>query len=456
MSRSSSSTGSETKARPAKKAKASKKIETVPYHHKPDSLSVADWQVDDDFKPWPDQWAFLSELKPLISSTLDETIEKASGGQPPLDVAFVENDEAETPWEPSRPVSIKLNIPVPKSISIVLADRIYIAKDELPQALLNRIIRLAAFQNPEFYKAQALRLSVWDKPRIIGCADNYPNHIALPRGCQEALEDLLLTNGIVALTKDERSNGSPIAAKFTGTLRATQSIALEAMLAHETGVLCAPTAFGKTIIAAALIARRNTSTLIIVHRTDLARQWAERLGVFLEIDKNSTGLIGGGKKRPSGKVDIAVMQSLARAGESDALFERYGQVLVDECHHLSAFSFESVLKRFKARYVLGLTATPIRRDGHHPIIFMQCGPIRYKATRGTSTITSMKIIAKQFSVPLMPDGAGIQDVFHILIRDDARNSRIVDDISLAYQRGRKILVLTERTEHLEMLARLIG
>jgi len=338
----------------------------------------------------------------------------------------------------------------------VLADRIYIAKDELPQALLNRIIRLAAFQNPEFYKAQALRLSVWDKPRIIGCADNYPNHIALPRGCQEALEDLLLTNGIVALTKDERSNGSPIAAKFTGTLRATQSIALEAMLAHETGVLCAPTAFGKTIIAAALIARRNTSTLIIVHRTDLARQWAERLGVFLEIDKNSTGLIGGGKKRPSGKVDIAVMQSLARAGESDALFERYGQVLVDECHHLSAFSFESVLKRFKARYVLGLTATPIRRDGHHPIIFMQCGPIRYKATRGTSTITSMKIIAKQFSVPLMPDGAGIQDVFHILIRDDARNSRIVDDISLAYQRGRKILVLTERTEHLEMLAKLIG
>lgn len=412
--------------------------------------------VDDDFKPWPDQWAFLSELKPFKSSTLDETIEKASGGQPPLDVAFVENDVAETPWEPLRSASIKLNIPVPESISIVLADRIYIAKDELPQALLNRIIRLAAFQNPEFYKAQALRLSVWDKPRIISCADNYPNHIALPRGCQEALENLLLTNGIVALIKDERSNGSPIAVKFTGTLRAKQSIALEAMLAHETGVLCAPTAFGKTVIAAALIAKRKTSTLIIVHRTDLARQWAERLNVFLEIDKKTIGFIGGGKKRPSGMVDIAVMQSLARIIESDALFERYGQVLVDECHHLSAFSFESVLKRFKAQYVLGLTATPIRRDGHHPIIFMQCGPIRYKATRDTSGITSMRVFVKRLAAPTIPDGAGIQDVFRILILDDARNSKIVDDLSHAYEKGRKILVLTERTEHLEILAGLIG
>jgi superfamily II DNA or RNA helicase len=412
--------------------------------------------VDDNFKPWPDQWTFLSEIEPFEAIALEECIENASGGHPPLDVAFVENDEAEKPWKPPSSASIKLKIPVPESIPIVLADRIYIAKDELPQALLNRIIRLAAFQNPEFYKAQALRLSVWDKPRIIGCADNYPNHIALPRGCQEDLEDLLQTNGIVAITKDERASGSPINAEFTGTLRDEQRIALRAVLAYETGVLCAPTAFGKTVIAAALIAKRKTSTLIIVHRTDLARQWSERLGVFLEIDKKSIGFIGGGKKSPSGMVDIAVMQSLAKVVESDALFERYGQVLVDECHHLSAFSFESVLKRFKARYVLGLTATPSRRDGHHPIIFMQCGPIRYKATRGTTAITSMKIIAKQFAAPLMPDGSRIQDIFHILIRDAVRNSRIVDDISQTYEEGHKILVLTERTEHLEILAELIG
>lgn len=213
--------------------------------------------VDDDFRPWPDQWTFLSEIEPLEAITLNEIIEKASGGRPPLDIAFVDDDEAEKPWEPLKSGIIKLDIPLPKSISIVLSDRIYVAKDELPQALLNRIIRLAAFQNPEFYKSQALRLSVWDKPRIIGCAENYPKHIALPRGCQEALADLLSANGIVAITKDERAYGSPIDATFTGTLRDEQRIALEAVLAHETGVLCAPTAFGKTVIAAALIARRK-------------------------------------------------------------------------------------------------------------------------------------------------------------------------------------------------------
>ncbi len=412
--------------------------------------------VDNDFQPWPDQWTFLSEIELLEASALDEIIEKAAGGRPPLDVAFVEDAESEKPWKHLHSEMIKLDIPLPESISIMLADRIYVAKDELPQALLNRIIRLAAFQNPEFYRSQALRLSVWDKSRIIGCAENYPKHIALPRGCREILIELLSANGIAAVIKDERAYGFPIDAGFMGTLRDAQRIALEAVLLHETGVLCAPTAFGKTVIAAALIANRKTSTLIIVHRTDLARQWAERLGIFLNIDKKLIGIIGGGKKRPSGKVDIAVMQSLARTEDSDELFERYGQVLVDECHHLSAFSFESVLKRFKARYVLGLTATPIRRDGHHPIIFMQCGPIRYKAVRETSEIASMRVFMKRLAAPTIPDGAGIQDVFRILILDDARNSRIVADISFAYEKGRKILVLTERTEQLDILAGLIG
>ncbi|HCM25646.1 MAG: DEAD/DEAH box helicase [Treponema sp. GWB1_62_6] len=412
--------------------------------------------VDDDFQPWLDQWTFLSGIVPLENVTLEPLIMKITGGRHPLDVAFIGEDEAEIPWKARKPRSDKLDMPLPKSINLILADRIYIEKDRLPQALANRIIRLAAFQNPEYYKAQAMRFSVWDKPRIIGCAENHPKHIAIPRGCREALADLLALNGIEASIADERFPGSPISAALAGTLREDQQAALEGLLAHETGVLSAPTAFGKTVIAAALIARRKTNTLIIVHRTDLARQWAERLGTFLTLEKDSLGLIGGGKKKPSGKIDIAVMQTLARLAESDDLFEHYGQVIVDECHHLSAISFESVLKRFKARYVIGITATPIRRDGHHPIIFMQCGPIRYKAKRSQSDITSMKVIAKRLPAPAIPEGAGIQDVFKLISLDAARNLRIVDDISEAYWRRRKVLVLTERTEHLELLSGLIG
>ncbi|MEI6387563.1 MAG: DEAD/DEAH box helicase family protein [Spirochaetota bacterium] len=414
--------------------------------------------VDDNFTALTDQWAFLASLEPLDATRVEELVEKVSGGRHPLDVAFVEEEEgrSQTPWRRSALQNGKLAVPLPKSLSVVLADRIYIARDEIPQPLSNRIIRLAAFQNPEYYKTQALRLSVWNKPRIISRAENYPKHIALPRGCLDALSALLAENGIEALIEDKRVSGNAIEAEFQGELLAEQEKAVEAMLRSNTGVLCAPTAFGKTIIAAALIARRKTATLVIVHRTDLARQWIERLGVFLILGNGSLGRIGGNKKKSSGTIDIAVMQSLARLPESDEIFERYGQVIVDECHHVSAFSFESVMKRFKAKYVLGLTATPIRRDGHHPIIFMQCGPIRHRAKAENSTITGMKVIATMLAAPDMPPEAGIQDVFRLITNDAGRNGKIVADILKAYEKGRKILVLTERTEHLENLRGLIG
>lgn len=153
------------------------------------------------------------------------------------------------------------------------------------------------------------------------------------------------------------------------------------MLAHDTGILCAPTAFGKTVAAAAVIARRGVNTLVLVHRTELLKQWQERLQAFLGAEQGLVGTIGGGKSKPSGRIDIAVMQSLHRQGQTSEQVEHYGQVIVDECHHVSAVSFEAILKRTRARYVLGLTATPIRRDGRQPIIFMQRGPTRHVAAR---------------------------------------------------------------------------
>jgi superfamily II DNA or RNA helicase len=338
----------------------------------------------------------------------------------------------------------------------VLANQIFIAKADLPQALANRLIRLAAFQNPEFYKAQAMRLPVWDKPRIVGCAENFPQHIGLPRGCLGSVLELFEQNNIRAEIQDERVSGCKVAVKFTGTLRKDQKAAVKAILKQEVGVLCAPTAFGKTVTAAAMIARRKVSTLVLVHRTELLRQWQERLSGFLDIPKGGLGVIGGGKKKPSGKIDIAVMQSLSRREDLGALLDGYGQIIVDECHHLSAFSFEAILKQAKAKFVTGLTATPFRRDGHQPIIFMQCGPVRHSAARPATAPAQLEVWPQFLPAPDIPPDSAIQEVFRILANDASRNRRIADAVLEAFREGRKILVLTERTEHLELLREALG
>jgi superfamily II DNA or RNA helicase len=319
------------------------------------------------------------------------------------------------------------------------------------------LIRLAVFQNPEFYKKQAMRFSVWDEPRIIGCAENYPNHIALPRGCLDASLELLRDNDIGWELIDERYAGAQLDVAFAGTLRLDQELAVAAMLHHDAGVLCAPTAFGKTITAAAMIARRGVNTLVLVHRTELLKQWQERLQSFLGVGKGVVGTIGGGKAKPTGKIDIAVMQSLSRQVEVNSLVKNYGHVIVDECHHVGAASFDAILKRAKAKYVLGLTATPIRRDGQQPIIFMQCGPTRHTAAKPAGAPHDLAVTPCTLRLRIdLPQEAGIQDVLRYLAIDDARTDAIAAEVINAYGQGRKVLVLTERTEHLDAIQTALG
>ncbi len=332
--------------------------------------------VDENLEPYPDQWTFLASINPLCPKALEEALLASGYGRCPLDVAFTDEEE-KRPWKRPVPPSSKCHGPLPGKIRLVLANFIYVDKTVLPQPLANRIIRLASFQNPEFYKAQAMRLPVWNKPRIICCAENFPQHIALLRGCLHALLGLLNENNIQPEIVDERVSGSKISLKFIGTLRKDQKALLKEMLRHEMGVFCAPTGFGKTVTGAALIARRRVSTLVLVHRTELLRQWHDCLVEFFKIHRDSLGSLGGGKRQLSGKIDVAMMQSLSRLEDVSGMLEKYGQIIVDECHHLSAFSFEAILRQARARYVVGLTATPRRRDGHHPIIFMQCGPLRH-------------------------------------------------------------------------------
>jgi superfamily II DNA or RNA helicase len=408
--------------------------------------------VDNRLQPYPDQWAFLASVQAMAPHDIEPTILRATGGSHPLDVTLITEEDQQEPWKRTTAVKQRLPGPMPKSLTATLANLLYFDKAELPQPLANRLIRLAAFQNPEFYRAQAMRLPVWDKPRVIGCAENFPNHIALPRGCLDAAKELLRENGIRFNLRDERYDGQRLDVRFAGMLRPDQEEAMAQVLRHDIGVLCAPTAFGKTVTSAALIARRGVNTLVLVHRTELLKQWQERLQAFLGVGEEVIGTIGGGKAKPSGKIDVAVMQSLSRHSEIAELVQNYGHVIADECHHLSAFSFEAILKRARARYVLGLTATPIRRDGQQPIIFMQCGPIRHTASQPAGAPQTLEVVPRYLATRIdLSADSGIQQIFKHVASDAARTATIAAEIASEFAQGHKVLVLTERTEHLEAL-----
>jgi len=413
--------------------------------------------VDENWRPYADQWSYLASIGLMALQDIEPVILRATGGAHPLDVTFVEEEDLKEPWKARAASNGRLSGPMPATLNITLSNLVYFEKNPLPQALANRLVRLAAFQNPDFYKAQAMRMSVWDKPRVIGCAENFPQHIGLPRGCLEAALRLLRDNGIEAVVRDERSVGQRVDVTFGGALRDEQSRAVRALLENDSGVLSAPTAFGKTVVAAAVIAKRSVSTLVLVHRTELLRQWQVRLQAFLGVGDEVVGVIGGGKDKPTGVIDVAVMQSLSRQGTVDPRVEGYGQVVVDECHHVGAVSFDAVLRAAKARYVLGLTATPIRRDGQQPIIFMQCGPIRHHAGRSASAPNDMVVVPRVVDKPIdVPDDAAVQEVFGHLAADVERTGAIADEVASAILQGRKVLVLTERTDHLAGIEQALG
>jgi len=421
--------------------------------------------VDDGLVPYEDQLGFLSSLGPMPLQAVAALVEEAQRAGQVLGVrmAVTQGDEDE-PWTapPSRRgPDLALIGPFPEAISIVLGNQVYVPKAALPPSLVNRLIRLAAFQNPEFYKAQAMRLSTFGKPRIISCAEDYPHHIALPRGCLQEVVDLLRSVGVEVDVRDEREGGQVLYLSFEGTLRPDQEEAFRHLAAHDFGVLAATTAFGKTVVAARLIAQRGVNTLILVHRQQLLDQWVERLAQFLGLERSAIGTIGAGKRRPSGQIDVALMQSLCRKGVVDDVVGQYGHLVFDECHHLPAVSFELVARASKARYITGLSATAVRKDGHHPILFMQCGPIRHSVgARAQAELRPFdhRVIVRE--TDLRVDGAEdeadaaltIHELYALLLRDEARNEMIVGDVHEALSQGRSPVVLTERREHLDLLA----
>jgi len=304
-----------------------------------------------------------------------------------------------------------------------------------------------------------MRLPTFGKPRIVSCAELFDNHIALPRGCFAAATDLLAEQGIELELRDERVVGTTVATRFLGELSDEQQSAAEALLTHELGVLAAATAFGKTVVASFVLSARQRNTLVLVHRQQLMDQWVARLAAFLDIDPKMIGVIGAGKRKPTGIVDVALIQSLVRKGVVSDLVADYGHLIVDECHHLPAVSFEAVAREAKSRYVLGLSATVTRKDGHHPIIFMQCGPVRYKVDarkQASRRPFAHKVVFRPTSFrrsdPLFEERPTIQQLYGLIAADEARNDLIFDDVLFALEAGRSPVIITERKEHVDTLA----
>jgi very-short-patch-repair endonuclease len=418
--------------------------------------------LDDAGQPYPDQWAYLSSIRKIDRATIEDLVHGAEKKGRIVGVRMALTDDDDEPWTapPSGRRQSPINGPLPEELELTLSGQIYIPKDPLSPGFRNRLIRLAAFQNPEFYKAQAMRLPTYGKPRVIGCAEDLDQYVALPRGCLEDLQRLLGDLGIKMTLHDKRFAGTRIDVRFSGTLRPEQEKAAKAMKAHDIGVLSATTAFGKTVIAAWLIAQRGVNTLVLVHRRQLLEQWIDRLSMFLHLPKKAIGRIGGGRNKPNGTLDVAIIQSLIRKGVVKDCVADYGHVIADECHHISASSFEQVVRRAKAKYVTGLSATVTRKDGHHPIVFMQCGPIRYRVDakaqateRPFSHTVHVRPTSFQPVQPADPDKRlQFQALYGELIGDDKRNDLICADVVHAVRDGRCPLVLTERKEHLKNLA----
>ncbi|MBI4287619.1 MAG: DEAD/DEAH box helicase family protein [Chloroflexi bacterium] len=413
--------------------------------------------LDDSFRPHQDQWAFLASLERMEPSALEGIVREAVRRGQVIGVRASLSSEEEQPWVlmPSRSQQgPPLTGPVPGRIKAVKSNLIYVEKEGLSSQLLNRIKRLAAFQNPEFYKRQSLRLSTALTPRVICCAEEFSKHLAIPRGCSEELQEMLGRAGIELDIGNECFQGTKISVSFRGQLKPEQQTSASQLMHHNDGVLVAPSGYGKTVVGISLIASRGVNSLVLVHRRPLMEQWRAQLANFLDVPEESIGQIGGGKTKQTGFIDIAMFPSLIRKGRVEDLVAGYGQVIVDECHHLPAVTFEQVLRQVKARYVVGLTATPYRRDGQQPIILMQCGPVRHvigQKDAGHERTVMHRLLCRNtaFAISDKDGGPSIHEIYSALIDDEPRNQLILGDMLQALDEGRSPILLTERRRHLE-------
>ena len=338
----------------------------------------------------------------------------------------------------------------------VLENQIYIDKSNLLPKEQSYLKRLASFTNPKFYELQKLRMTIFcgTTPRIISCFEENEKYLILPRGCIDKIRDICKSSKVKLMLTDKREIGSTTNYSFIGELNEKQEKAKRQLLLHDMGVLSAATGFGKTVISAKIISELKTNVLIIVNRTNLLQQWREKLSYFLQIPKKEIGQMGGGKEKLNGKLDIASFQSLYKKENLNQIVKDYGLVIVDECHHVAAFSFENVLKNIRAKYVYGLTATPTRKDGWHKIIYMQCGDVRCRVYNKDTKNNKKVIVRKtnyQYTHLEEMEHISFSEILNDMSHNEPRNHIILQDVKDSIEEGRIPIVLTERLEHLSIL-----
>lgn len=399
--------------------------------------------VDRNFILIKNQIQYLSSIHKLTEIEVFEKIKQLSNET--IDISHEIID-----MQNEVKVKSKNNIDYPKSINVILRDMVYIDKANLDGVVKNSFRRLATFANPEFYKKQKLRMSVYNVPMVIDCSKEDEKYLKLPRGTYDYLESLCNVNNIEIVSKDERFVGNKIEVKFNGSLRNEQQIAIDNLLKYDNGILCAPTGFGKTVIGCKLIEERKVNTLILVNKIQLLNQWKDRIKEFLDVKE--VGEISSKKKNITNVIDVASIKSLWNNGNVLDIAKNYGMIIIDECHHTAAYTFEQAINTGNAKYVYGISATPERENGHTPIIKMQCGDIRYKVDSlkfNKKLNIPMKVIAKKSHLNFTNqniDNYELNEINDLIAKDIIRSEKIIKDIKKEYDNGKNILVLTERLE----------
>jgi superfamily II DNA or RNA helicase len=418
--------------------------------------------ISDDLNEIEDQWHYLSNVLKIKEGFIEYFIKSHKIVNVLSDVDYAK----ESQFQASKG-------DFPNELILERSNGIVIKKQGISAKGLYSLRMLSSYANPEFYAKQAMRQSTFGTPRVTAVFTENEQEIVLPRGVESKLFDILNSTSVKYSVINNRHVGNPLNIYFNGQLNLKQEIAFTELNKFDDGVLSATTGFGKTVIGARIIAEKKVPTLILVHTKELATQWKERLEQFLTINetvekksrkKSSViGQLGGGKNSINGIVDIAIMQSMFdKDKEVKSIINQYGLILVDECHHISAVNFSRILAAANSKYVYGLTATPIRKDGHQNIVFMLCGNIRHKvdAKQEAKLRDFKQYITPRFTSTRMPlykrsDEWHITEVYKHICDSITRNELIVNDVIQAINNGRNPLILTERTSHLEMLAALM-
>lgn len=420
--------------------------------------------VDTEFIPYVDQWTYLSSVRKLSYSEIKRLLDEYLPGSRSLsaekfeDVAWL-TDNSILSKSALELGSVNEEPMLGKTIEVETGPMLSLAIKEVPLRVVAKLKKTASFANPEFYKLQRMRMQTYPHRRFIFSGEIREDRIYLPRGTQDEVLKILSLTGASVVVRDERTRKRKIDISFIGNLTNQQSLAINELKKSDIGILCAPPGAGKTVMGCALIAERRVPTLILVHRQPLLEQWIDRMGSFLGISSKEIGVLRGTKKKLTGRIDIAMIQSLTRKEDISEIVENYAQIIIDECHHIPAASFEDIMKQIPARYVVGLTATPYRKDGLEKILFQQCGPIRHQMTSPEGGLLSKEVIVTETGFRC-PEEFGNMPAYATLLQqltiDTNRNLKIATSALLSLQDGRFPLLISDRKEHLEILAELIS